>query len=367
MAAALREVPRLVRAADAHSSALAEASTSNPGSQPPLRMVVYGEGLVAAHATSALAIGLSDAMAAAGHAVEVSACLFHGLTAAELLAQIDAPELRDLRGRRGPGLRHLLSDVLLLVAGSCDLGLKDAKPEEVLASLRGLVQEAQALAQVVFVMALPDINKSAQRASFVGATLPARRHATNTGLARWAATGVAKWINPAALLPCGPRSVAAGHWDGSMLSEKGAQALANRLVAQVLPHIQVMLDDDKGLQSDSKMLDDLAAESAERDGALPSLDAFMEAFRLDDAQDSEAVQHPPPAWEVDAAVVLQRGLRRVVLSGSRSHRSDYCVARSWLALARLAVRQALSKGCMAPPLRTLRTVVSTWGVRLTAG
>ncbi|CAE7721657.1 unnamed protein product, partial [Symbiodinium necroappetens] len=227
MATASDEMPCLEVAADAHSSAFARASArTSEALQCPLRLAVYGEGLVAAaQAASALATGLASAIVAAGQAAEVSVCLFHGLTAAELLADADSQTLRDLRGRRGPGLRQLLSqerpEVLFLVAGSCDLGLRDASPNEAMGSLLGLVRKAQASTPLVFVMALPDISKSTQRASLLGATLAARRHATNAGLVQWVDSSTAKWINPAALLPHGPRSVAAGCWDSQLLSEKG--------------------------------------------------------------------------------------------------------------------------------------------------
>lgn len=365
MATASDEMPCLEVAADAHSSAFARASArTSEALQCPLRLAVYGEGLVAAaQAASALATGLASAIVAAGQAAEVSVCLFHGLTAAELLADADSQTLRDLRGRRGPGLRQLLSqerpEVLFLVAGSCDLGLRDASPNEAMGSLLGLVRKAQASTPLVFVMALPDISKSTQRASLLGATLAARRHATNAGLVQWVDSSTAKWINPAALLPHGPRSVAAGCWDSQLLSEKGAQILAERLVLSVLPCIRSTLEHGCAAQSDFSMLADLAAESAGiNETELPSLDAFMEAFRLeDDAEADDAnvqgFQPPSPAWEVDAVIVLQRGLRRVCTWGSRSYR---------LALARLAVRQCLSKAHSA----ILRPVVSTWGVRLTA-
>ncbi|CAE7248630.1 unnamed protein product [Symbiodinium sp. CCMP2592] len=344
------EMPCLEVAADAHSSAFARASARTSETlQSPLRLAVYGEGLVAAQAASALATGLASAIAAAGQAAEVSVCLFHGLTAAELLADADSQTLRDLRGRRGPGLRQLLSqqrpEVLFLVAGSCDLGLRDASPDEAMGSLHGLVRKAQASTPLVFVMALPDISKSTQCASLLGATLAARRHATNAGLVQWIDNSTAKWINPAALLPHGPRSVAAGCWDSHLLSENGARILAERLVLSVLPRIRATLEHG-------------GASQVTTETQLPSLDAFMEAFRLeDDAEADDAnvqdFKPPSPAWEADAAIVLQRGLRRVCTWGSRSYR---------LALARLAVRQCLSKAHSA----TLRPVVSSWGVRLTA-
>ncbi|CAE7747702.1 unnamed protein product [Symbiodinium pilosum] len=269
-------------------------------------MAVFGEGLVAAQATSAFAVALCAAVAAAGRAAEVSVCLFQGLTAAELLAGADMPELRDMRGRRGPGLRELQTDILLLAAGSCDLGLRDASPEEVLSSMRGLVHEAKAVAKQVFVMALPDVNKSAQRASFVGSTLAARRCATNSSLSRWIDGELdgAEWVNPAALLPFGPRSVAAGYWDGSLLSERGAQALAGRLASSILPVLE-----NATAQSESKMLDGLVGESVDdqSEGAaqLPSLDAFLEAFRMEDeasgivsGEDEQQMHRFQESWQV---------------------------------------------------------------------
>ncbi|CAE7203376.1 unnamed protein product [Symbiodinium microadriaticum] len=91
-------------------------------------------------------------------------------------------------------------------------------------------------------------------------------------------------------------------------------------------------------QSDFSMLADLAAESAGiNETELPSLDAFMEAFRLeDDAEADDAnvqgFQPPSPAWEVDAVIVLQRGLRRVCTWGSRSYRLVGSWVEAWTVL-----------------------------------
>ena len=61
--------------ADAHSSALAHvtASAASASCGPPVRLAVFGEGLVAAQSSNALAVSLCEALAISGLSGEVTA------------------------------------------------------------------------------------------------------------------------------------------------------------------------------------------------------------------------------------------------------------------------------------------------------
>eukprot|EP00913_Durusdinium_trenchii_P021572 g20271.t1 len=283
------------------------------------------------------------------------------ISAATLASAADA-ELRDLRGRRGPRLRELLQrarpTVLLLVAGGCDLSLHGAVPE-VLRSLQTLALEAVKAAPetILAMMAVPDAGRAAEQASMLGAALTTRRQDLNRALAQWSSTQPMAYVNSGALLPHGPRSMAAGYWDGPLLSTKGAHVLSGRLACALLPQVMRRRQHEDGWEWRAEPLD-LGDE-----GEVPSLEAFMKAFSLEDEAEAKSAAlgaplgangAPAPPWEVSAAVQLQRSLRFLLGAENKAQR---------LALARLSVRQRLSRGTSWQP----RLLVTSAGLRLSAG
>ncbi|CAK9103906.1 Uncharacterized protein SCF082_LOCUS48515 [Durusdinium trenchii] len=200
-------------------------------------------------------------------------------------------------------------------------------------------------------MAVPDAGRAAEQASMLGAALTTRRQDLNRALAQWSSTQPMAYVNSGALLPHGPRSMAAGYWDGPLLSTKGAHVLSGRLACALLP--QVM----RRRQHEAEPLD-LGDE-----GEVPSLEAFMKAFSLEDEAEAKSAAlgaplgangAPAPPWEVSAAVQLQRSLRFLLGAENKAQR---------LALARLSVRQRLSRGTSWQP----RLLVTSAGLRLSAG
>merc|ERR1719456_588140 len=86
---------------------------------------------------------LVPALASAGICAEVVGCGLCGLTAVEMARGLDSPQLQDNFGRVGPGLRHLLAeqdpfDLVIIMAGTNDLGGRHSSAEEVLASLKSM-------------------------------------------------------------------------------------------------------------------------------------------------------------------------------------------------------------------------------------
>lgn len=247
----------------------------------------------------------------------------------------DEPTLRDVRGRCGPNLAEFQQqarpDLLLIVAGGHDLSMHNAASDVAL-QLQQLLSSCKARPDtLVAAMAVPDAGRRAEESSMLGRGLTQRRHETNKHLASWLACHDPLWIG-ASSLPWGPRSVAAGFWDGGLLSPKGARVLGGRLTSILLPQL---------LRHRQRPPQD--AELPE-EGEIPSLDAFLKAFSLEDeaearsAEGAPRVSGPAPPWEVAAALVLQRQLRNVLGSKGKAQR---------LAVARLRVRQRLAPAISA--------------------
>ncbi|CAE8614869.1 unnamed protein product, partial [Polarella glacialis] len=313
-----------------------------------LRLAIFGEGLISATPSGpeSLALSICETLAAAGSFVEVSVCLYSGVPAAKLLDLASEEEILDARGRTGPGLLAFLrprrgawgqADLALVVAGGSDLGLRGEPAKDVAGSLRSmlkLARRSRGVARTV-ASAVPDCGGEAERSLF-GATLRARLQATNDILASWvregtppARSGSAEdmpdlFLNPGSMLPYGPRAVRAGFWekDGVHLSIVGARLLGERLARALLHLVEEACCQPSHPQGDE------GGSGSGPDGELPvpSLDAFLEAFRLEDEADCEAVtsvfvpeRAPRSPLEEESVVVLQRRLRQLLCFG-RSRR-----------------------------------------------
>ena len=125
----------------ARSRAITSAWLSSAARRVTLSCHASGEGLVAAHASNALALSLCEALSVAGVGAEVFVCLYCGLGVQALAAD----ELRDVRGRCGPGLVELQrlsrAHVLLLSAGGHDLTMH-AKVADTVLGVKKLVERA---------------------------------------------------------------------------------------------------------------------------------------------------------------------------------------------------------------------------------
>eukprot|EP00434_Breviolum_minutum_P037908 symbB.v1.2.033614.t1/scaffold4203.1/size69029/1 len=336
----------LRQSSDAHSSALAHAvseqKAEKPGEQSQLRLAVFGEGLVAAQSSNALALGLCEAFSVSDLAGEAFVALYSGVSLATL--RTTSGVIRDVRGRSGPNLEELTKlaqpNLILIVAGGHDLTMHRSSME-VATDLWDLLQwtRAKAPETLVAAMAIPDGGRYSEQSSMLGPLLTQRCRDANGHLASWCCDEIS-WIGTSSL-PCGPRSIAAGYWDGPLLSPKGAKVLAGRLICKLLPrlmrHQRIREENAKGLPLDYSLDDG---------GEIPSLDAFLKAFSLEDEAEaktgcSEGAPLAPP-WEVAAAVVLQRQLRSLFGSKGKAQR---------LALARLRVRQLLAKTSASQSVR----------------
>jgi len=126
------------------------------------------------------------------------------------------------------------------------------------------------------------------------------------------------FISVGSILPYGPRAVAAGYWESDTVhfTREGSRVIGRRLAVLLQPLIARL--------AAAHLLGHGGEElTAEGDGAAaPSLEAFMEAFRMEDelagvrgatagqAELPEEVVVVPREWEEEAAVTLQRFVRR---------------------------------------------------------
>jgi len=334
--------------------------------------VAYGDSLTAgAPAMESYAASLADALASAGCAVEMTVCGLCGVTAYQMLASATEPAIADIQGRSAPGLLNLAkarrgawraADLVLIMSGTNDLGTP-ARADDIFAYIRGLHQDCLSAGIPTVALAIPDQGerRTQDRGLHVrNEAHTARRQAVNGKLAAWVrergsdrigkapkATlyeetgggGVASldaylaaldaeeetpaaalparpelFVNTAGLLPNGPQSLAAGLWekDGVHFTAAGSRLLGQRLALVLQPLVAKLCS--KGAIGRSAEL------GAEGDSALPSLDAYLAAFDLEEEDEVEDKGHVPgeepeevvPEWKVKVAVKLQLGLQRLM-------------------------------------------------------
>lgn len=305
------------------------------------RIVIFGDCLCdVVHGMVPFATALSNQLHKSGISAEVAACGFSGLSSLKLLQLAQEDELRDGRGRRGPGLRALLrgsqrpASAVIVIAGLCDLLQSGDEPIAVFRRLKTMLQLCLREGVRTVAMAVPDVGGDAEKTLF-GSTLSARRRGTNSLLASWVRERDGEdrpelLVNPAALMPFGPGSVARGFWekDGVHLTVAGASVFGERLGWVLRPLVATLRGSTRPLPTVS------AANSS--DGVTPSLDEFLLAFAMEDEEANfgamEDIRHPPElaGLKEDAVLVIQRALRQLRLQGGRKQR---------LAVARVVVRQ----------------------------
>lgn len=139
-------MPAPMRASDLTTMPVALSTTAGSGTQPPRRILCYGDSLtVGFHSRGASFEPYAQALVRefniAGVSCEVSFCGHSGRTAKDMVEAADS-SLRDVVGLRGKGLRRILQengpfDLALIMAGTNDMGF-GAQHEEILRHLRML-------------------------------------------------------------------------------------------------------------------------------------------------------------------------------------------------------------------------------------
>jgi lysophospholipase L1-like esterase len=140
---------------------------------------------------------LASTLAAAGMPAEIVGCGLCGLTAVEMARGLDAQQLRDNFGRGGVGLRRLLADerpfdLVLIMAGTNDLGVPQTSAKEVLACLESMHKACWAVGTPTLALSIPESLVTGNPMQYAEAAQ--KWHAINKGLAAWGQ--VAQGENP---------------------------------------------------------------------------------------------------------------------------------------------------------------------------
>mmetsp|Transcript_46640 Transcript_46640/g.131815 ORF Transcript_46640/g.131815 Transcript_46640/m.131815 type:complete len:422 (+) Transcript_46640:92-1357(+) len=383
-------------------------------SSSALRIVAVGDSLTAGFPSlEPYGQALAEALAEMGAAVDVTVCGLCGIAAQQMLAGAREPGIVDSLGRTGPGLAELVrarrgawckADLVLLMVGTSDL-TSPTPADQICAQVRQLHKVCHAEGVRTVALGVPDAaRRRYKRQRAVGKTKEyekkkdaymekrhneeesskiLRRREVNGSLAAWARGegmlgpadkdkpsisepigGVGEapsleayleafraedaggdedavpslqsfldridgdekdeagteigtpelFVNVCSLLPYGPQSRRAGLWekDGVHFSSDGSRAFGRRLAVLVRPLLSKLKA--SRLYGQGMDIDD--------DGtATPSLDTFLEAFRLEDegatgggtaAEAGEGLWEDRPhatEWEEEAAVRLQAFFR----------------------------------------------------------
>eukprot|EP00434_Breviolum_minutum_P038650 symbB.v1.2.034292.t2/scaffold4401.1/size40130/2 len=248
-----------------------------PCDGPGLRVLFYGDSLTAgAPSMCSYAEEFCKCLTATGCYIEGTVCGLCAASAYEMLEIAQEPFVLDsLQSRWGSGIAHLASqaDLVVIMAGTNDLAFADGK--HIFKSFTWLAH------------GLPSLRRS---------------HCTNTAVEGTNLTPEL-FVNSVALMPFGPQSRNAGYWetDGVHFTAAGAKVLGYRL-AEVLRPLILRFQADCMVAKTSE----LAAV-----GEIPSLNAFLEAFDLEDEEQIDNAQHAQQAhrdhrdWELPAVRTLQ--------------------------------------------------------------
>ncbi|CAE7872374.1 rluD [Symbiodinium microadriaticum] len=282
-----------------------------PKSQCLLRIVIYGDGLTGED-DPVYAHRFAAELDCEGLSTEVVTCGLVGITAHHLAAGRDDKALRDIQKRAGPGLGSLLRPekgspsvgLVIITAGINDIlrfnrEYNKREPHQIVEALLTLHQLCNSLGVPTVAVGMPDVGATSSK--FIGGA----RKQVNSLLAKWveeSPPGSPRlFVNPAALLPHGPRAKRHGLWrDELHVSTKGSELLGLRLAQQVMPLV-------KELHSHS-ILD--AADPS----TLP-LSVYMEAVEVHERShlmENAASNFMPVLrkWQEPAATLLQRSWRR---------------------------------------------------------
>ncbi|CAJ1405336.1 unnamed protein product [Effrenium voratum] len=216
-----------------------------------LRILIYGDSLTAGAPSMVpfaqeLHRALEGGAGAESCEVETTACGLCASTALQMLAVLEEPYVVDaLGGSWGSGLVHLAKEASLaiIMAGTNDLA-SPAPAGDVSKAIQGMHVACHRVGVPTVALGVPDAGGRFIRR--LGQALPTKRRAVNAALAVWAREGFEDgtrpelFINTSALLPHGPRSRRAGHWerDGVHFTAQGAEALGARLARILRPLVQ---------------------------------------------------------------------------------------------------------------------------------
>jgi len=306
-----------------------------------LRIVIYGD-VLTGEDDPVYAHRFAAELDCEGLSTEVVTCGLVGITAHHLAAGRDDKTLRDIQKRAGPGLGSLLRPekdspsvgLVILTAGINDIlrfnrEYNKREPHQIVEALQTLHHLCNSLGVPTVAVGMPDVGATSSK--FIGGA----RKQVNNLLAKWveeSPPGSPRlFVNPAALLPHGPRAKRHGLWrDELHVSTKGSELLGLRLAQQVMPLV-------KELHSHSIL-----------DAADPSmlpLSVYMEAVEVHERSHlmEKAASNLTPVlqkWQEPAAILLQRSWRR-----SKCAPPDDAHSKTWLETLHLYLGRCLHWCC----------------------
>jgi hypothetical protein len=329
---------------------------------------VYGDSMTAGFPCyEPYAKSMVSTLAATGIYAEVVGCGLCGLTAVEMARGLDSPQLQDQFGRMGPGLRHLLEeqgpfDLVIVMAGTNDLGVPHATAEEVLASL-------QSMHGACWATGTPSVALSVPESSVTGTTqypeAAVKWHAINNGLAAWAQAEQREnshtrpfFVNTARLVSFDHAARARGLWDPDSLhfTAAGSQEFGSKLAPVIAPCLQRQVPKPKidGFASNASTPRPLTPNAIETRDQAAAMDIHRPLTpRLLESNTSTPRQLTPRALAVSdraAAMDIQRPLtpekRPLTPENHAIWRTDCATSADW------------SLGCGMQNLRKMPMTIS---------
>lgn len=210
---------------------------------------MYGDSLTAGFPSyEPYAKSLSSALVDAGISAEVIGCGLCGLTAVEMASGVDSSQLQDQFCRKGPGLRKLLDDegpfdLVVIMAGTNDLGVPDTSAEAVLCSLKTIHEACWTAGTPTVALSIPESKVTGTVQYPEGAK---KWHAINDALARWATAKEGDpslkssfLVNSATLVSFDDAALARGLWhpDSLHFTSAGSREFGSKLAPIVASHL----------------------------------------------------------------------------------------------------------------------------------
>jgi lysophospholipase L1-like esterase len=192
---------------------------------------------------------LASTLAAAGMSVEIVGCGLNGLTAVEMVRGLDAQQLRDTFGRVGVGLRRLLADerpfdLVLIMAGTNDLGVPQTSAKEVLACLESMHRACWDVGTPSLALSIPESLVTGNPMQYAEAAQ--KWHAINKGLVAWGQVAQGEnpcgrpfFVNTAELVAFDMAARYQGLWDPDNLhfTAAGSRKFGTKLAPMIASHL----------------------------------------------------------------------------------------------------------------------------------
>jgi lysophospholipase L1-like esterase len=192
---------------------------------------------------------LASTLAATGISVEIVGCGLCGLTAIEMARGLDT-QLRDNFDRVGPGLRKLLAeerpfDLVLIMAGTNDLGVPQSSCEEIVEAIASMHRACWAAGTPTLALSVPEslVTGTAQYPE-----CNQKWYAVNNCLADWVCAAQGEnpcnrpfFVNTADLVAFNPDACAQGLWDPDNLhfTAAGSKQFGTKLAPMIASDLPI--------------------------------------------------------------------------------------------------------------------------------